>query len=140
MLLNEIAKTSADVAATPARLAKIARLAECLGHARPEEVAVAFAYISGELPQGTIGVGWAALRDLPPPALPPPTLELLEVDAAVSRVAEIAGPGSQAARREELSGLFARATEPEQRFLTGLLLGELRQGGLGGAVGAAVRR
>ena len=140
MLLDEIAKTSADVAATPARLAKIARLAECLGHARPEEVAVAVAYLSGELPQGTIGVGWAALRDLPPPALPPPTLELLEVDAAVSRVAEIAGPGSQAARREELSGLFARATEPEQLFLTGLLLGELRQGALEGVMVDAVAK
>ena len=131
MLLDEIAKTSADVAATPARLAKIARLAECLGHARPEEVGVAVAYLSGELPQGPIGVGWAALRDLPQPAPPLPALELLEVDAAVSRVAAIAGPGSQAARREELSGLFARATEPEQRFLNGLLLGELRQGALG---------
>ncbi len=140
MLLDKIAKTSADVAATPARLAKIARLAECLGHARPEEVAIAVAYLSGELPQGTIGVGWAALRELPPLAPTPPTLELLEVDAAVSRVAAIAGPGSQAARREELSGLFARATEPEQRFLTGLLLGELRQGALEGVMVDAVAR
>jgi len=140
VLLNEIARVSADVAATPARLVKIARLAECLGHARPEEVGIAVAYLSGELPQGTIGVGWASLRNLPPPAPPPPTLELLEVDAAVSRVAAIAGPGSQAARREELSGLFGRATEPEQRFLTGLLLGELRQGALEGVMVDAVAR
>ncbi len=101
---------------------------------------VAVAYLSGELPQGTIGVGWAALRDLPQPAPPPSTLDLLEVDSAVSRVAAIAGPGSQAARREELSGLFARATEPEQRFLTGLLLGELRQGALEGVMVDAVAR
>ncbi len=140
MLLDEIASTSADVAGTPARLAKIARLAECLEHTRPEEVGIAVAYLSGELPQGTIGVGWAALRELPPPAQPPPTLELLEVDAAVSRVAAIAGPGSQAARRRELLGLFARATEPEQRFLTGLLLGELRQGALEGVMVDAVAR
>ena len=140
MLLAEVAQASAEVAATPARLAKIARLAESLGPARPEEVGVAVAYLSGELPQGTIGAGWAALRDLPPPAPPPPTLELLDVDAAVARVAAIAGPGSQAARREELSGLFARATEPEQRFLTGLLLGELRQGALEGVMVDAVAK
>jgi len=140
MLLDEIAKTSADVAATSARLAKVARLAECLGHAGREEVAVAVAYLSGELPQGSIGVGWAALRELAPYAAPPPTLELLEVDAAVSRIAVIAGSGSQARRRDELADLFARATEPEQRFLRSLLLGELRQGALEGVMAEAVAK
>ena len=33
---------------------------------------VAVVYLSGYLPQGTIGVGWAALRELPPPATPSP--------------------------------------------------------------------
>ena len=61
-------------------------------------------------------MGWAALRELPAPA-DEPTLELLEVDAAVSRLQSIAGKGSQAARREELAALFSRATEPEQRLL-----------------------
>ena len=72
MLLDEIARASADVAATSSRLVKIARLADCLGHASRDEIAVAVAYLSGFLPQGTIGVGWAALRELPPPAEPPP--------------------------------------------------------------------
>ena len=40
MLLDEIARASADVAATPARLAKVERLAACLRVARPEEVPV----------------------------------------------------------------------------------------------------
>ncbi|MGH3133621.1 MAG: ATP-dependent DNA ligase [Gaiellaceae bacterium] len=140
MLFDEIARASADVTATSSRLGKVARLAECLGHAGPGEVAIAVAYLSGFLPQGTIGVGWAALRELPPPATPPPTLELLEVDAAVSRIATIAGRGSQAARRSELERIFARATEPEQRFLTGLLLGELRQGALEGVMVEAVAK
>jgi len=140
MLLDEIARTSTDVAATSSRLAKIARLADCLSHASPDEVAVAVAYLSGFLPQGTIGVGWAALRELPPPASPTSALELLEVHEAVSRIAAIAGRGSQAARRDALAELFGRATGGEQRFLTGLLLGELRQGALEGVVVEAVAK
>jgi DNA ligase-1 len=140
MLLSEIAQASQDVAATSARLAKVARLAECLGLAAPEEISIAVAYLSGELPQGTIGVGWAALRDLPPPADFPPTLGLLEVHETLSRVQGISGRGSQAARREELAGLFGRATEFEQRFLRALLIGELRQGALEGVMVDAVAK
>ena len=140
MLLAEIAQTSADVAATSSRLGKIGRLSDCLAAASPEEVGIAVAYLSGELPQGTVGVGWAALRELPSPASPPPALELLEVDAAVSRVQSIAGPGSQSARREELASLLGRATEPEQRLLVGLFLGELRQGALEGVMAEAVAK
>jgi DNA ligase-1 len=140
VLLEEIARTSTDVAATSSRLAKVTRLAECLGHASVEEVPIAVAYLSGVLPQGTIGVGWAALRELPDAAPPPATLQLLEVDAAASRIAGIAGAGSQAARREEVAALFGRATEDEQRFLVGLLLGELRQGALEGVMVEAIAR
>jgi ATP-dependent DNA ligase I len=139
VLLEEIARTSTEVAATSSRLAKIARLADCLGQASPDEVSVAVSYLSGVLPQGTIGVGWAALRELPPPAAAP-TLELLEVDAAASRIAGLSGKGSQAARREELAALLGRATEQEQRFLVGLFLGELRQGALEGVMSAAVAK
>jgi DNA ligase 1 len=140
VLLDEIARTSADVTATSSRLAKVTRIAECLADATPDEVPVAVAYLSGVLPQGTIGVGWAALREVPEPSPPPPTLQVLDVDAAASRIAGIAGAGSQAARREELAALFGRATEREQRFLVGLFLGELRQGALEGVMVEAVAK
>jgi DNA ligase 1 len=138
MQLAEIAQASNDVAATSARLAKVARIAECLRQAAPDEISVAVAYLSGVLPQGTIGVGWAALRELPPPVVQPPTLELLEVHETLSRLQAISGRGSQAARRDELEQLFARATELEQRFLAALLIGELRQGALEGVMVDAV--
>src|SRR5205814_6166221 len=85
MLLAEIAGASSEVAETPARLGKIERLAACLRQLRPEEAAVAVAYLSGDLPHPAIGIGWASLRDLPP-AAPAPALELLEVDLALRRI------------------------------------------------------
>jgi DNA ligase-1 len=69
-----------------------------------------------------------------------PTLELVEVDATLRRIGGLAGPGSQATRREALDDLFRRATEEEQRFLRGLLMGEIRQGALEGVMVEAVSR
>jgi DNA ligase-1 len=140
MLLDELARASADVANVSSRLAKIDRLAECLGRLQAKEVPVAVAYLSGTLPQGTVGVGWASLRSLPPAADPPPTLELLDVHGTFDRIARSTGKGSQAIRRRELTELFGRATEPERRFLLGLLSGELRQGALEGVMVEAVAK
>ena len=53
MLFAEVAQTSSDVAATSARLAKIARLADCLAGTQPDEVRVAVAYLSGAPPRET---------------------------------------------------------------------------------------
>jgi DNA ligase-1 len=139
MLLAEIARTSADLAEISGRRAKIELIADCLRRLRPDEVAVAVAYLSGRLPQGTIGVGWASLRDLPEVA-PSPSLEVLDVDAAFERIRAATGKGSQTARRREVADLFARVTESERRFLIGLLSGELRQGALEGVVVEAVAK
>jgi ATP-dependent DNA ligase I len=140
MLLDEIAGTSEAVAAISSRSAKLTELASCLGRARPHEAPIAVAYLSGTLPHGPIGVGWAALRDLPAPTDAPPSLELAEVDVALRRIGATTGPGSQAARRRGVEELFARATEREQRFLRALLHGELRQGALESVVADAVAR
>jgi ATP-dependent DNA ligase I len=139
MLFEEIARTSTDVGAARARLAKVERLADCLGRIAPDEVAIAVAFLSGSLPQGTIGVGWAALRDLPPPATLP-SLRVLDVHAALERIRVASGMGSQAVRRRELSDLFGRTTEHERRFLIGLLQGELRQGAQAGVMVEAVAK
>jgi DNA ligase-1 len=137
VLLADVAGTSLAVAATGSRLRKCEAIASCLRRLRPEEVPVAVAYLSGELPHAPIGVGWAALRELPA-AAGSATLQLLEVDAALGTIGETAGRGSQARRRELLTTLLARATEAEQRFLTALLLGGLRQGALEGVMVDAV--
>jgi ATP-dependent DNA ligase I len=139
VLLDEVAGTSAAVANSSARLVKVERLAACLRRLEPGEVHPAVAFLSGELRQRQIGVGWAALRDVPAPAATP-TLTVAEVDAAFERIGRLAGPGSQAERRRLLSELFARATAGEQRFLIGLLSGELRQGALEGVMVEAIAR
>ncbi|HSL64190.1 MAG TPA: hypothetical protein VK874_05975, partial [Gaiellaceae bacterium] len=109
MLLDELARTSAAVAGTSSRLAKVDALAALLRRLRPEEVPIAVAYLAGSLPHDPVRVGWASLREQPPPA-PSATLELLEVDATLRRIGEAAGAGSQARRRGLLDGLLARAT------------------------------
>ena len=139
MLLDEVARTSAAVANSSARLAKVERLAACLRRLEPAEVHPAVAFLSGELRQRQIGVGWAALRDAPDPAAAP-TLTVAEVDAAFERIGRLAGPGSQAERRRLLGELFGRATAGEQKFLVGLLSGELRQGALEGVMVEAIAR
>ena len=130
MLLADLARTSLAVAATQARKQKVAHLAECIAAATPDEVAVVVTYLAGELRQRRTGVGYAALRDLAGAPAEVPTLTPLEVDATFERISALAGAGSQAARRDALADLFARATVEEQRLLVGLVGGELRQGAL----------
>jgi ATP-dependent DNA ligase I len=139
VLLEEIAETSAAVAASSARLAKVERLAACLRRLGMDEVHPAVAFLSGELRQRQIGVGWAALREVPPPAAMP-SLTVAEVDAVFERIGRLAGPGSQAERRRLLAGLLGRATGDEQWFLVRLLGGELRQGALEGVMVEATAR
>jgi len=68
MLLAEIVETSAAVSGTAARSEKIDRLATTLKRVPPEEASIAAAYLSSQLRQRQIGVGYASMRDLPPPA------------------------------------------------------------------------
>jgi ATP-dependent DNA ligase I len=138
----DLAATSIAVAATSKRLAKVELLAAALGGLRggePTEIAAGAAYLAGELRQRQIGVGWAALRDLPVPATEA-TLTVAEVDALLVRIGAQTGPGSQGRRRELLDDLFGAATAPEQQMLRGLISGELRQGAQTGLLVDAIGR
>jgi DNA ligase 1 len=141
VLLIDVATASAEVGAASSRLAKIARIAGLLSAATGDndagEVAVIVSWLSGELPQRQIGVGWAGLRSLPAPATEP-VLTVSSVDATFTTIGTVGGPGSQRRRAELVAGLFAAATEPEQTFLRRLLGGELRQGALAGVMADAV--
>jgi ATP-dependent DNA ligase I len=156
MLLDQVVRTSAAVASSPGRLAKVGEIAGLLREVPPGEIPAAVAFLSGELTQRQIGVGYAAIidllgpdggpgsgpgrdpaaRDLPSPA--EPALTLAEADAAFGAIGAQSGPGSQAQRRALLRDLLARATEPEREFLIRLVGGELGQGALAGVMTEAI--
>ena len=139
MLLIELVETSDRVAATRARNEKVAYLAALLRRLAPLEIDIAVAYLSGELRQRRIGLGWASLRDLgtTPPA-DRPTLTLLDIDAAFEQVTATTGRGSAAERLRLLADLLGRATPAERDFLGRLIVGELRQGALAGLMAEAL--
>src|SRR5262249_3209622 len=141
MLLNDIVETSRRVGEVSGRLAKIEQLAGCLRRAVADEVDIAVAWLSGELRQGRIGIGYAAVREtMAEAAAPARSLTLGEVDAVFDRVSQTRGSGSGAERQRLLRELFARATRDEQEFLVRLMMGELRQGALEGLMIEAVSR
>ncbi|CAM5680987.1 DNA ligase [Streptomyces purpurascens] len=129
MLLHRLARVSQEVAATSARSRKTALLAELFRDAEADDVPIVIPYLAGRLPQGRIGVGWKVLgRPVAPAA--EPGLTVREVDARLAELSKVSGPGSQAERARLVGELMGAATEDEQRFLLGLLTGEVRQGAL----------
>jgi len=154
MLLDEVVQTSAAVAGAAGRLGKVSAIASLLQAVPAAEIPVAVAFLSGELTQRQIGVGYAALVDLlgesrasrhelspgAGPAPQRPTLTLTETDAAFGAIGALAGPGSQARRRELLAALLSRATGEEREFLVRLLAGDLGQGALDGVMAEAIAR
>lgn len=139
MLLAEVVDASVDVAATASRRAKSSRIADVLSAAEANDIAIVVSWLSGDLPQRQIGVGWASLRSVPAPAADA-SLTVLGVDASLTELKAIVGKGSQTRRAALLGKLFSAATEPEQLFLRRLLGGELRQGALLGVMTDAVAR
>ncbi|MFD7551897.1 ATP-dependent DNA ligase [Streptomyces sp. NPDC059816] len=129
MLLARLAQVSRDVGATSARTRKVALLAELFRETEPQDAPVVVTYLAGRLPQGRIGVGWSVLRDRVEPAAQP-LLTVRAVDSALSSLAAVSGTGARATRVRLVGELFGAATEEEQRFLRGLLSGEVRQGSL----------
>ncbi len=132
MLLAEVVATSSEVASTRSRKAKVAALSTLLARARDDdgvELETVVVHVGGALRQRRTGVGWRSVGSLPPPA-PEASLTVTAVHEEFDAIAALAGPGSQAARAGAVAALFARATEPEQRWLRGAVTGEVRQGAL----------
>ena len=131
-LLADVVRTSAQVGSTSSRLAKTAALAERLRSLEPDEIEIALPYLSGELRQGKLALGYKTLN--PGKAASSAMLTLREVDSVFERLKTTKGRGSASQRAELIDALFGRATAEEQDFLVRLIVGELRQGALEGVM------
>ena len=141
MRLLDLVEVSRRVSEASGRLEKIGLLADTLNRLEPDEMVPAVFFLSGELRQGRIGIGFSALRQATPPGhAETPGLTLLEVDAAFQAIAGAAGRGSGGDRALVLYRLLSRATGEEQAFLTRLVMGELRQGALQGVMSEAIAK
>src|SRR5689334_15534285 len=87
-LFVALAETSQRVGASSGRLAKIRELAALLAQLRAEEIAIAVHYLSGEMPQGRIGIGPAAVtRAAATEPAPAATLSVTDVDERLKSLA-----------------------------------------------------
>ncbi|NKY95220.1 DNA ligase [Gordonia sp. 852002-10350_SCH5691597] len=136
--LGQVVEASAQMAATRSRKLKTAELVELLGAASKDELPIVVTWLSGEVPQGKLGVGWRSLVNLDVDGAEESKLDVIDVDDAFEQLAAARGAGSAAVRNSVLTGLFANSTPPEQDFLRRLLTGELRQGSLAGLMVDAV--
>ena len=137
-LLAEVVRASAAVAATSSRLAKIRVIADCLRALAPEEIEIALPWLSGDIRQGKLALGYAALKSARGNPAPAASLTVEQVDESFRCLKTVKGKGSAAARESELKNLFGKATAEEQDFLLRLIVGELRQGALEGVMLEAV--
>lgn len=126
-----LAETSERLAATSKRGEKQRILAATLLACDTPDRGLAALYLAGSVRQPKLFVGYAQLprlRDLT--GAETSSLTLRALDELLQSIADVRGAGSSARRMELLNSLWSSATAQEQRFVAGLLLGELRQGAL----------
>jgi len=141
MLLQDLVRTSQEVASTGSRRAKVELLADLLRRLPPDDVEVGVRFLAGEPRQPRLGLGPAAIRSVAAPPAVHATLTLTDVDHALQRIEDTpTGPGSRSRRLAAWAELLGRGTLDEQAWLTGLVLRELRQGALEGILLPAVAR
>jgi DNA ligase-1 len=138
MRLVDLARVSDAVAAVRSRREKVRLLAECVRELGADEREVAVGWLTGVTPGGKLNLGPAAVFAAKRPAAAEPTLTLADAAQRLAALRALRGAGVGKRRELALGELFSLATEPEQRFVVGLLLGELRQGALEGHMVEAV--
>jgi DNA ligase-1 len=139
MLFRDLVEVSKRVRATTQKKQKTSLLAECLKRGQGEEIALAAFYLSGQIPQGSLGIGWATLQKaLGNLDQQPRPVSLPEMNRFFDEIAQSRGSGSVEKKVKALRDLFSSVREDEEEFLAGLIMGEVRQGALEGLVVEAV--
>ena len=102
---------------------------------------IGVAYLAGELAQGRVGLGPAAVFANPPAsARETGEVSVMDVDRTFEAIAGVKGAGAVRERLRLWSSLLERCTGLEQAYLRHLVVGELRQGALESLVADAVAR
>ena len=140
MLLDELVMTSDAVASTRSRLAKVAALADLLRRLEPADIPATVGLLIARPRQGRVGVGWRGMAGAMGDPAAEASLTVADVDAALGRLLVTGGAGSASERAATLRLLTAAATEREQDFISGVLLGEVRTGALEGVLTDAIAR
>ncbi len=140
MKLANLVSCSEEVGGTRSRLKKRAALAALLDQTEERLLPTVVAWLSGELPEGKIGVGYASIYGTLNETEPSPwtSLSVDDVQGAVTAIQGASGKGSVGRKKALLAEMFGAATEEERAFLAGLLSGELRQGALAGVMADAL--
>src|SRR5688572_22667950 len=94
LLFDDLAAASDLVGSTSKRNAKVAALAAVLRRAGPDEAAPAVAFLTGAMPGGRIGVGWATLANARVAPADVATLTVTEVADTLVTIAATTGSGS----------------------------------------------
>jgi len=140
MLFDRLAETSRAVGATSKRSEKTALLAATIALLDAHEVAEGVTFLSGEVRQQALGVGYATVFGSVPDPADESELSVAEVHASFEEISQISGDGSVEARSRAVRDLLASASESGQEMLIGLMAGELRQGAQAGLVQDAVAK
>src|SRR5258705_2493773 len=110
-LLASLVGTSQRVGSASARRTKVRELASFLEALPPDEIETAVHYLSGEIPQGRIGIAYRTLRAAAAAeAANEELLSIADVDRTLTAIDGIRGAGSALRRAEALRALFSLAT------------------------------
>jgi DNA ligase 1 len=139
-LFADVVEASRLVADTSSRSRKIAILAGLLRTLDGDEVPIVVGFLSGVPRQGRVGIGYATVYGTRASPCSEPSLQVQDVDRAITEIEASTGAGSVIRRRELLDEVLGRATAPEADFLRRLVTGELRQGALAGLMADAVAK
>ncbi len=129
ILIRDLVELSKRVASTTKKKEKVSLLVYLFRKAKGQEIALIARYLSGRLSQARPGIGWATLQevlqDLPDQFH---SVSLIEMDRLLERISREKGTGSLERKVRLLRGLFSSIQHDEKEFLTGLMMGEIRQG------------
>ncbi len=164
MRLAELATTTESVRSTSSRTAKAEHLAALLSRLAPAEIVPAIGFLLAQPRQGAIGVGWATVARVDSAPTGPADAtsddgsdqtdarsdagsdqtaggpDILAFDRLLSEIATTTGAGSEAARVTLLEVFLEQCSPAEAEFVRRVLIGDARQGALGGVMSDAAAR